>query len=82
MIVVTPSAMRADFLFTMRQNIQYDQTLMVPALFCEDVSQAQKKLTCENTGLIRSHWLLNYRRRDAVQLTLMVHWLLTKNLYQ
>jgi hypothetical protein len=26
----------------MRQNIQYDQTLMVPALFCEDVSQAQK----------------------------------------
>jgi hypothetical protein len=60
------------------QNIQYDRTLMVPALFFEDMCPRLKKLTCETIGLIRSHGLLNYRWRDAVQLKLMlVPWLLT-----
>jgi hypothetical protein len=60
------------------QNIQYDQTLMVPALFFEDMRPRLKELTCEIIGLIRSHGLLNHRWRDAVQLKLMlVPWLLT-----
>jgi hypothetical protein len=33
----------------MRQNIQYDQTLMVPTLFCEDMCP---RLTCEIIILI------------------------------
>ena len=40
MIVVLTDARR--FLFTMRQNIQHDHALMVPALFCEDMSPRPK----------------------------------------
>ena len=50
--------------------------VMVPALFCEDMSPRLKKTRI--IYLMRSHGLLNYMWRHADQLTLMpVLWLLT-----
>jgi len=48
--------MRADFY---SQCAKTYQTLMVPALFCENMCPMHKKLTCEIIGLMLSDGLLN-----------------------
>lgn len=53
--VIAVGTMRVNFLHTTRQNIQYDQTLMVLVLFCENTCPGLKEYTCEIVGLVCSY---------------------------
>jgi hypothetical protein len=62
----------------MRQNIQYDQTLMVPALLCEDMFPRLKKTHMRDYWPHTLLWASQLQVAGAVQLKLMlVPWLLS-----